>query len=113
MLNIEEKKEGLFTKIARFIKYNKILVLFSFFILLLIYMYFLGSSGFIKRLKLEKDKKELEKQIETEKRKQDSLEKKIIEIQTSEQEIERIAREKYGMTKEGEKIYKIYIDSTK
>jgi len=64
-------------------------------------------------MKLEREKKELENLIIFEQKKSDSLEKKIKEIQTSNEEIERIAREKYGMTKEGEKIYKIYTDSTK
>jgi cell division protein FtsB len=76
-------------------------------------MFVFSNNGLLKRMKLENEKKELEKNISIEQKKSDSLEKKIKEIQTSDQELERIAREKYGMTKEGEKIYRIYTDSTK
>jgi cell division protein FtsB len=76
-------------------------------------MFVFSNNGLLKRMKLENEKKELEKKISFEQKKTDSLEKKIKEIQTSSQEVERIAREKYGMTKEGEKVYKIYTDSTK
>jgi cell division protein FtsB len=109
----KEKKDGAFTKVARFIKYNKILVLFMLFLIFVLTMFVFSNNGLLKRMKLENEKKELEKKISIEQKKADSLEKKIKEIQTSDQEIERIAREKYGMTKEGEKIYRIYTDSTK
>jgi len=65
------------------------------------------------RLRLEKEKKEIGKQIEIENKRQDSLKNKIKDIQTSDRELEKIARERYGMTRDSEKIYRIYIDSTK
>ncbi len=113
MLRKKDNKEGVFTIIARFIKYNKILVLFILFLVFLLSMFVFSNNGLLKRMKLENEKKELEKTISIEQKKSDSLEKKIKEIQTSDRELERIAREKYGMTKEGEKIYRIYTDSTK
>ena len=106
-------REGIITKIARFLKYHKFFVLFLVFLILVIYFFVFSNNGFLMRVKLESEKKQLEKQLETELKKQDSLKSKIMEIQTSNQELERIAREKYGMTKEGEKIYKILVDSTK
>ena len=108
-----EIKEGVFTKIARFIKYHALLVLFIIFLCFAVYTYLFSNNGLMMRIKLEKEKRELEKQIDVENKKQDSLKNKVKEIQTSDQELEKIAREKYGMTKEGEKIYRIYIDSTK
>lgn len=41
------------------------------------------------------------------------LQKDIEELKSSDKKIEQTAREKYGMTKENETIYKILIDSTK
>jgi cell division protein FtsB len=83
------------------------------FLVFLLSMFVFSNNGLLKRMKLENEKKELEKNISIEQKKSDSLEKKIKEIQTSDMELERIAREKYGMTKEGEKIFRIYTDSTK
>ena len=107
------KQEGIFTKVARFIKYHKFFVLFVIFLGLVSYLYIFSNNGLLKRLSLESEKKQIEKQLEMEMKKQDSLQNKIKEIQNSNEELEKIAREKYGMTKEGEKIYKIIVDSTK
>jgi cell division protein FtsB len=41
------------------------------------------------------------------------LQKEVEELKSSDKKIEKIAREKYGMTKEGEKIQRIVVDSTK
>jgi len=109
----KEKKENLLVIIARFIKYHKILVLYIIFLISAVYMYLFSNNGLLLRFKLEKEKKEIEKQIEIENKKKDSLKNKIKDIQTSDWELEKIAREKYGMTRDRETIYRIYIDSTK
>ena len=113
MIIEKDKKENFLIKIARFIKYHKILVLYIIFLISAVYMYLFSNNGLIMRFKLEREKKTLEKQIEIENKKQDSLKNKIKDIQTSDWELEKIAREKYGMTRDSEKIYRIYIDSTK
>jgi cell division protein FtsB len=41
------------------------------------------------------------------------LQREIDELKTSDKKVEKVAREKYGMVKEGEEIYKIQVDSTK
>jgi cell division protein FtsB len=113
LINNGNKKEGIVTITARFIKYHKLLFLFIIFLLFSGYLSIFGNNGIIKRYKLESEKKLIEKQIETEQKKQDSLKQKIEDLKNSDAELEKVAREKYGMTKEGEKIIKIYIDSTK
>jgi len=64
-------------------------------------------------MKLESEKTELENQLKAEMKKQDSLKNLIEELKNSDKKIEEIAREKHKMTKEGEKIYNIIVDSTK
>lgn len=109
----EESKDGLLTEIARFIKYNLRLVLVIIFFIGLISLAAFGNKGIIQRIRLESEKSELEKQLDAEIKKTEFLQKEIDELKNSDKKIEKIAREKYGMTKEGEKIYKVIIDSTK
>ena len=72
-----------------------------------------GNKGIIQRVKLESERKDLEEQLKAEVRKTHDLQKEIEELKSSDQKLEEIAREKFGMTKEGEEIYRITVDSTK
>ena len=72
-----------------------------------------GNKGIIYRIRLESEKKQLEEQFQTEINKGEELKKEINELNNSENKIEKVAREKYGLTKEGEQIYRIKVDSTK
>ena len=66
-----------------------------------------ADYGFLKRIKLEQKVNELEKQIQVQKHIRDSIQDNIIRLSYDTTEIERIAREKYGMIKPNEKIYYI------
>jgi cell division protein FtsB len=109
----EDNNDSLLKKIARFFKYNKLALIFMFVIIAHIGLAIFGSKGFLTRMKLDSTKKQLEKQMQDEVKKGEDLKKEINDINTSDKKIEKIAREKYGMTKDGEKIIKIKIDSTK
>jgi cell division protein FtsB len=65
------------------------------------------------RLRLNNEKKQLEQQLQTEIKNGEELQKEINELNTSDKKIEKVAREKFGMVKDGEKIYRIKIDSSK
>jgi len=106
-------KDGLIKIIFRFIKYNLRIVLVIIFFTGLISFAVFGNKGLIQRFKLESEKKDLEVMLDAEIKKTKELQNEIEELKTSESKQERVAREKYGMTKEGEKIYKVIIDSTK
>ena len=83
-------------------------------ILLLILAYAVfGKKGLLQRVDLELENRELQKKLKDEQEKTLMLQKEIDELKTSDKKIEKVAREKYGMTKEGEEIYKILVDSTK
>ncbi len=108
-----ENKDGLFRTIARFIKYNSRLVFVIIFFIGLISLAVFGNKGILQRFRLEAEKKDLENQLNEEYKKSEALRKEIEELKTSDEKMEKVAREKYGMTREGEKIQKILIDSTK
>ncbi|MFC2130163.1 septum formation initiator family protein [Bacteroidota bacterium] len=61
--------------------------------------------GIIKSIKLAGQRSDSYKELINLKKINDSLRQKIKEIRLDTTEIERIAREKYGMIKKGEKVY--------
>lgn len=109
----DEVRESLLKKIIRFFKYNKLALIFIVVILFQSGIALFSSKGLVTRLKLETEKKQFEKQLIDEMKRTDSLKQEIKELNTSDKKIEKVAREKYGMTKDGEKIIKIKVDSTK
>lgn len=72
-----------------------------------------GNKGVLQRMELESEKETLEKRLQEEVKKSEALRKEIEDLKSSDKKIESVARERYGMTKEGEKIKKIVVDSTK
>jgi cell division protein FtsB len=81
-------------------------ILFLMALLLLGYLYMAGDYGFVRIFSLWKEKRDLQMEIK-------KIETKTIDLKVEKQKltsdhdyIERIARERYGMVKKGEKIYK-------
>lgn len=109
----EKNYEGPITKIAKYFKYNKISFIFFLIILSVLIWGIFNSKGLITRIKLNKVKNELEQQRNAEQKRSERLQDEIEQLKTSDKKIEEIARDKYGMYKEGEKVYKIIVDSTK
>ncbi|MBM2816170.1 MAG: Septum formation initiator family protein [Ignavibacteria bacterium] len=64
-----------------------------------------SNQGLLKRVELELDKKRLEMESAKEMRIRDSILRQIKLMEQDSTEIERIARERYGMKKPGEKIF--------
>jgi len=108
-----DDKRGPFAAIARFFKYNLRLALVLIFFAGLLSFALFGNKGILQRMKLESEKEQLEKKLQEEIRRSADLQKEVNDLKSSDKKIEEIAREKYGMTKEGEKIQKILVDSTK
>ncbi len=91
--------------ITKYLFLNKkilIAVVFSVFILL---NFVFSEHGIINRIQLGLEQKEYKERISLELRKTDSLKKRIVILSFDSLEIERIAREYYGMLKPGEKLY--------
>ncbi len=66
-----------------------------------------SDSGLINRFSLESEKSELKLKIIHAKSRKDSLKNRIDVLNSDDKEIEKVAREKYGMKKKGETIYLI------
>ncbi len=106
-----EKNENIFVKILRFIKYNKLFTLIIAVLFVLLFYIFFADKGYFTRLKFQREKEKIEKQLIEERKKQDTLRKVIDSLLNSNEKIERVAREKYYMSKEGEIIYKVEYDT--
>jgi cell division protein FtsB len=114
MINQEsEKRDNLLRVVARYFKYNKIALIFIVLIIIQIIISIFGSKGLLTRIRINSERKQLEQQLQQEIRNGEYLKKEIDELNNSDKKIEKVAREKYGMTKEGEKIYRIKVDSSK
>jgi cell division protein FtsB len=72
-----------------------------------------GKKGILQRVELEMENRELQQKLKDEQEKTLYLQKEIEALENSQKKIDEVAREKYGMVKDGEEIYKIQIDSTK
>ncbi len=71
---------------------------------LLLYLVF-AEKGLIKRIKLENELRKIKKEIEAIQNENALLREKIYKLETDPKQIEKIAREKYGMAKEGEEVF--------
>lgn len=107
------KDDSFFKNIFRYIYARRRFFIFLLFMALILSYAVFGRKGLLQRVDLELENRELEKKLKTEQDKTLILQKEIDELKTSDKKIEKVAREKYGMTKEGEEIYKIIVDSTK
>jgi len=81
-------------------------ILFAIFISVFAFI-LISDHGLIKRFALESEKSNLTNRIEQEYKVKDSLNSIIKKLQNDTLEIERIAREKYGMVKSGEEVFYI------
>lgn len=85
-------------------KSRKIIFGSSAFLIVFLILFF-SDNGIFTRLRLEAGKRTMVHKIEEEKLKKDSLYRIIEKLKKDTTEIERIAREKYGMVKPGEEIF--------
>ena len=82
----------------------------SFFIMLgfALFLYaFLNSNGILHRIQLEKQKKVMLEKIRIAEEEQQKLHEQSKALDGDSKAIEKVAREKYGMVRDGEKVYKV------
>lgn len=103
--------DNFFIRTLRFVKYNKLITLVIAAGLFMLFYIFFSDKGFFTRMRFQKEKERIEKQVTDKKHEQDSLRKVIDSLTNSNDMIEKIARERYYMTKEGEIIYKVEQDT--
>ncbi len=107
------KDDGFFKNIFRYLYHRRRMILYLLVLLAIISYAVFGKKGILQRVELEMENKELQQKLKEEQEKTIMLQKEIEELKSSDKKVEKVAREKYGMTKEGEEIYKIHVDSTK
>ena len=81
-------------------------------VIIVLGLFLFSKHGLITRIQLENQKKEIQQKIKNEKRISDSLKNVIRSLRYDTLEIEREAREKYGMVKPGEEKYFIKSENT-
>lgn len=107
------KDENLFRNIIRYVWHRRRFFLYLFILLLILSYAVFGKKGILQRVGLELENRELQQKLKEEQEKTIMLQNEIEQLKNSEKKIEKVAREKYGMTKEGEEIYKVVVDSSK
>lgn len=75
---------------------------------ILIWFLFLDTYSLYTRINLGNKKEELESETQKLRKENEELKKQIRQIRTDSNLVKKIAREKYGMRKPGEKLYKIH-----
>lgn len=73
--------------------------------LLLLGFVLFTNHGVIMRLRLESERQKFTKEIEQAQTRGDSLRKQVYILKTDTLEIERLARQNYGLIKPGEEVY--------
>lgn len=74
---------------------------------LVVWFGFIDTYSVLTRMQLASEKEELETKIEQLKQETAILDEKIAELKANPDLLEKIAREQYGMRKNGEKVYRI------
>ena len=75
---------------------------------LIICMYVLfNNKGIIQRIKLERERKEMIQKIQQAEKEQKQLQEQSKALEGDKKAVEKVAREKYGMVREGEKVYRV------
>ena len=107
------REDGFFKNIFRYLYHRRKMLLYLLVLLVIVIYAVFGKKGILQRVELEMENEELRTKLKEEQEKTIMLQKQIDELKSSDKEIEKVAREKYGMLKEGEEIYKVHVDSTK
>lgn len=101
----EEKPNGDFFERISQLKIKRKALIAAIVVAVAAAFFLFSPYGIIKSFKLAGQRTESFNELLEIKRTNDSLRDKIHEIRTDSSEIERIAREKYGMVKKGERVF--------
>jgi cell division protein FtsB len=107
------KEDRFFKNLIRYTYQRRKFFFFALVMLALLSYAVLGKKGLLQRYELDMENRDLKEKLKNEQERTLILQKEIEDLKTSDKKIEKVAREKYGMTKDGEEIYKIVVDSTK
>jgi len=74
--------------------------------LALLFILSIGPRGFIQQIRVSQEKRKLEQEIQSLEVKKEELQEELEKLDDPEY-VEKIAREKYGMAKKNEKVYRV------
>ncbi|MFH0920784.1 MAG: septum formation initiator family protein [Fibrobacterota bacterium] len=90
---------------------KKMILLAVAAVVLFLFAFLLGGNyGLLNMVELRKERRGLAQQLRAMQAERDSLQRGLQRLRTDKSEIERIAREKYGMARPGEKVIK-FVDT--
>lgn len=107
------KDDSFVKNVVRYIYRRKRFFLLVLVLLMVLSYAVFGKKGILQRVELEMENSELKAKLKAEQERSLMLQKEVEDLRTSDKKIEKVAREKYGMVKDGEEIYKVVTDSTK
>ena len=110
---LSSKEDGFFKNIFRYIYLRRRFFIYLTILLLVLAYAVFGKKGLLQRAELEIENRELQRKLKDEQDRTIMLQKEIDDLKSSDRKVEKVAREKFGMVKDGEEIYKIQVDSTK
>jgi len=91
--------------------WKKRLIRYTLIIVLPVFLFMMFSNkGILQRIRLEDQKKEMQARILEAQREQQQLQQQSKALDNDPKTIEKVAREKYGMIREGETVYKVRKD---
>ena len=99
------QSEKLLKKIANSAAKNKKRTVILILALLLFFYLLLDNKGILTRIRLERQQKEWVRRLQADSAETLRLQEQIKAYETNKDTLERIARERYGMTREGETVY--------
>ena len=97
--------------VRRALKNKRMTVALILTLLFLSYAVF-DNKGIVARIRLESQKRELVRRVKDAQEQNKSLEAQIHAMEGDKKTIERIARENYGMARQGETVYRVKKDSS-
>jgi cell division protein FtsB len=92
--------------VKKALKNKKRTAVFLAVFILFLYLMF-DNKGILARVRLESQKKEMTQQVQQAEAETKKLEANIKALEGDKKTIEKIAREKYGMAREGETVYRV------
>jgi cell division protein FtsB len=98
---------GLRTVLHRVVRNRRLMLLLVVGAPIALYVVF-GPRGVLKRIQLQREKGVLEQQIREAEAEQRALQGQSKALDGDKAAIEKVAREKYGMVKDGETVYKVH-----
>ena len=102
----EQKKLSFKTALRKLLRNRRLMVALIVGVPLLLFVVF-GNRGILQRYRLQQQKAELEAKIREAQAETKELQAESKALDADRKAIEKVAREKYGMVREGETVYRV------